>query len=162
MLFCSQQLLIDSRVNWRVYVTLVLRVDLSSLKRKNCLEIRKSQDLAKDFGATASKAEKKICKTKNCKLYIRNITKLLYLKCKLKERKKKKKDEKKQAERKRLCPESNSRPPTHRAKGLPLGQVEHTGTAVEILLLKALSLIKREFKDIFQKNDCSFDSENPT
>ena len=23
-------------------------------------------------------------------------------------------------------------------------------------------LIKREFKDIFQKNDCSFDSENPT
>ena len=78
-----------------MYVTLVLRVDLSSLKRKNCLEIRKSQDLAKDFGATASKAEKKICKTKNCKLYIRNITKLLYLKCKLKERKKKKKDEKK-------------------------------------------------------------------
>ena len=34
------------------------------------LEIRKSQDLAKDFGGTASKAEKKICKSKNCKLYI--------------------------------------------------------------------------------------------
>ena len=33
------------------------------------LEIRKSQDLAKDFGGTASKAEKKICKSKNCKLY---------------------------------------------------------------------------------------------
>ena len=30
------------------------------------LEIRKSQDLAKDFGGTASKAEKKICKSKNC------------------------------------------------------------------------------------------------
>ena len=28
------------------------------------LEIRKSQDLAKDFGGTASKAEKKICKSK--------------------------------------------------------------------------------------------------
>ena len=34
------------------------------------LEIRKSQDLAKDFGETASKAEKEICKSKNCKLYI--------------------------------------------------------------------------------------------
>ena len=34
------------------------------------LEIHKSQDLAKDFGGTASKAEKKICKSKNCKLYI--------------------------------------------------------------------------------------------
>ena len=34
------------------------------------LEIRKSQDLAKDFGGTASKAEKKICKSKNCKLCI--------------------------------------------------------------------------------------------
>ena len=34
------------------------------------LEISKSQDLAKDFGGTASKAEKKICKPKNGKLYI--------------------------------------------------------------------------------------------
>ena len=34
------------------------------------LEIRKTQDLAKDFGGTAGKAEKKICKSKNCKLYI--------------------------------------------------------------------------------------------
>ena len=33
------------------------------------LEIRKSQDLAKDFGGMASKAEKKIRKSKNCKLY---------------------------------------------------------------------------------------------
>ena len=28
------------------------------------LEIRKSRDLAKDFGGTASKAEKKICQSK--------------------------------------------------------------------------------------------------
>ena len=28
----------------------------------------KSQDLAKDFGGTASEAEKKNCKSKNCKL----------------------------------------------------------------------------------------------
>ena len=48
------------------------------------------------------------------------------------------------------------------AKALPLGHVEHTLRSVEILLLKPSSLIKREFKDIFQKNDCSFDSENPT
>ena len=34
------------------------------------LEILKTQDLAKDFGGTAGKAEKKICKSKNCKLYI--------------------------------------------------------------------------------------------
>ena len=39
---------------------------------------------------------------------------------------------------------------------------KHTGRFVEILLLKPSSLIKREFKDIFQKNDCSFESENPT
>ena len=32
--------------------------------------MRKSQDLAKDFGGAASKSEKKICKSKNCKLYI--------------------------------------------------------------------------------------------
>ena len=48
------------------------------------------------------------------------------------------------------------------AKALPLGHVEHTLRTVEILLLKPSTLIKREFKDIFQKNDCSFDSENPT
>ena len=32
----------------------------------------------------------------------------------------------------------------------------------KILSLPRSSLNKREFKDIFQKNDCSFDSENPT
>ena len=30
------------------------------------------------------------------------------------------------------------------------------------LLLKPSSLIKHEFQDIFQKNDCSLDSEIPT
>ena len=34
--------------------------------------------------------------------------------------------------------------------------------SVEFLLLKPSSLIKHELKDIFQKNDCSLDSENPT
>ena len=33
---------------------------------------------------------------------------------------------------------------------------------LEFLLLKPSSLIKHEFKDTFQKNDCSLDSENPT
>ena len=35
---------------------------------------------------------------------------------------------------------------------------KHAGRFVEILFLKPSSLIKREFKDIFQKNDCSFES----
>ena len=91
----------------------------------------------------------------------RNITKLIYLKWKLKEKKQKRnyKKKRKEAKRERLCPESNSRPPRHRAKALPLGHVQHTPGFVEMLLLKPSSLIKREFKDIFQKNDCSFDSE---
>ena len=61
----------------------------------------------------------------------------------------------------RLCPESNSGPSIHRAKDLPLGHVEHRKRTVEILLFKPSSLIKREFKHISQKNDGSFDSENP-
>ena len=77
-------------------------------------------------------------------------------------RKKKKKKERKEAKRKRFCAESISRPSTHWTKALPLGQVEHTGKFIEILLLKPSSLIKHEFKDIFQKNDCSFDSETST
>ena len=80
---------------------------------------------------------------------------------KTKGKKKKKKEEKKEAKRKRFCLESISRPSTHRAKALPLGYVEQTGKFIEILLLKPSSLIKHEFKDIFQKNDCSFDSETP-
>ena len=50
----------------------------------------------------------------------------------------------------------------HRAKALPLDHVEHTHNFVEFLLLKPSSLIKHWFKDIFQKNDRSLDSENPT
>ena len=78
-------------------------------------------------------------------------------------KRKRKKEEKNRREAKgeRLCPESNSGTSTNRAKALPLGHVEHK-RRIEILLLKSSSLIKPEFKDIFQKNDCSFDSENPT
>ena len=76
--------------------------------------------------------------------------------------KKKEEKKRKEAKRKRFCPESISRPPTHRAKALLLGHVKHLGSFVVILLLNPSSLIKREFKDIFQKNDCSFASENPT
>ena len=53
-------------------------------------------------------------------------------------------------------------PSVHRAKALPLDHVEHTRRFLEFLLLKPSSLLKHEFKDIFQKNDCSLDSENPT
>ena len=42
-------------------------------------------------------------------------------KVKLNEKKKKRKE----AKRKRFCPDSNSRPSTHRAKALPLVHVEH-------------------------------------
>ena len=38
----------------------------------------------------------------------------------------------------------------------------HRNDLLKFLLLKPSSLIKREFKDIFQKNDCSFESENRT
>ena len=65
----------------------------------------------------------------------------------------------KEAKRKRLCPESKLGLSTHRAKALPLGHVEHTSKVVEMLLLKPSSLIKREFIDIFQKNNCSFNSK---
>ena len=64
--------------------------------------------------------------------------------------------------RKRLCLEWNPGPSVYRAEPLPLGHVEYTILFVEMLLLKPSSLIKREFKDIFQKNDSSLDSENPT
>ena len=75
---------------------------------------------------------------------------------------KEKKEEKKRKEEKNYCPDSNSDPSVQRAKTLPLDNVEHTHIIMEFLLLKPSSLIKHEFKDIFQKNDCSLDSENPT
>ena len=84
------------------------------------------------------------------------------MKTKRKEKVKKEEKKRKEAKRKRLCLASNSGLVIYRAKALPLGHVEHTDLYVSILLLKPSSLIKREFKDIFQKNDCSFDSENPT
>ena len=74
---------------------------------------------------------------------------------------KEKKKKRTEAKRKRLCAESNLGPSTPQTKGLPLGHVEHTGKGSEVLLLKPSSLVKREFEDIFQKNDCSFGSENP-
>ena len=74
----------------------------------------------------------------------------------------KKRRKKKEARRKRLCLELNMGPATIRARTFPLGHVESAPAFAAILLLKPSSLIKREFKDIFQKNDCSFDSENPT
>ena len=69
---------------------------------------------------------------------------------KTKRKEKEKKKERKEAKRKRFCPESISRPSTHRAKAIPLGHVELTWKIVEILLLNPSSLIKREFKDILQ------------
>ena len=69
---------------------------------------------------------------------------------KTKRKEKEKKKERKEAKRKRFCPESISRPSTHRAKALPLGHVELTWKIVEVLLLNPSSLIKREFKDILQ------------
>ena len=80
----------------------------------------------------------------------------------MKRKRKKRRKEKKRSEEKKYCTDSNSSPSVHRAKALPLINVEHARRVMEFLLLKPSSLIKHEFKDIFQKNDCSLDSENPT
>ena len=62
-------------------------------------------------------------------------------------RKRKKKKKRKEAKRKRFIgSNSNSGPSTHRVKALLLSHVEHTERIVEILLLKPLSLIKRDSK----------------
>ena len=74
----------------------------------------------------------------------------------------KRKEKEKKKKRSGVLLDSNSGPSAHRANALSLGHVESTGKPVEILLLKPSSLIKHELKDIFQKNDCSLDSENPT
>ena len=63
---------------------------------------REKRRHAKDFGGTASKAEKKICKSKNCKLYIKHnktVIPKMKTKGKEKEKKKKKRKEKKQREK---------------------------------------------------------------
>ena len=83
------------------------------------------------------------------------------MKTKWKEKEKKEEKKRKEAKRKRYCPGANSGPSVHRAKALPLGHVEHTRQFTEFLLFKPLSLMKHEFKDIFHKNDCSLDGENP-
>ena len=77
-------------------------------------------------------------------------------------RKKKKRKEKKRREKGTAQIRSRAFRCTAGAKALPLDHVEHARSIFEFLLLKPSSLIKQEFKDIFQKNDCSLDSENPT
>ena len=84
------------------------------------------------------------------------------MKTKGKEAEKKRRKEEKRSEEKKVMSGIELRTSDTQAKALPLGHVEHTLRIVEISLLKPSTLIKREFKDIFQKNDCSFDSENPT
>ena len=79
----------------------------------------------------------------------------------MKRKRKKRRKEKKRRE-KGTAHDSTSGSTMYRAIALPLGHVEHTHRVVEFLLLKPSSLIKHEFKDIFQKNDCSLDGENPT
>ena len=92
------------------------------------LEIRKSQDPAKDLGERQVKPRRKFVNQKLWAIY-RNITKLLYLKWKLNEKKKEKKEKKrKEVKRKMYCPNSNSGPSANRVKALPLGHVEHTCT----------------------------------
>ena len=73
-------------------------------------------------------------------------------------RKEKEKKEEKKGKEARFCPDSNSGHLGECFITRPRGE-RRVG---EILLLKPSSLIKHEFKDIFQKNDFSLDSENPT
>ena len=78
-------------------------------------------------------------------------------KWKEKEKKKKRSEEKKVLTRFELAPLSA---PDESFTSRP--REKHTQRVTEFLLLNPSSLIKHEFKDIFQKNDCSLDSENPT
>ena len=80
------------------------------------------------------------------------------MKTKRKEKEKKKK-KRKEAKRTRYRPDTISGPSAHRTKALPPGHVEQTFRLMEFFLLKTSSLIKHKVKDIFQKNDCSLDSE---
>ena len=81
---------------------------------------------------------------------------------KRKRRKKRRKEKKRSEEKKVAQIRTQALRCIRQATALPLGHVKHTRKSVEFLLLKSSSLIKHEFKDIFQKNDCSLDSENPT
>ena len=79
----------------------------------------------------------------------------------MKRKRKKRRKEKKRSEEKKVLPGCELRPygaPGESVITRPRGT--HTPPR-EFLLFKPLSLIKHEFKDIFHKNDCSLDSENP-
>ena len=89
---------------------------MKTFRNKWLLEIRKSQDLAKDLGGTASKAEKKICQSKIVS-YIQkhNKTVIPKMETKWKEkeekrRKEKKRKEKKRSEQKKVLPRCELRP----------------------------------------------------
>ena len=83
------------------------------------------------------------------------------MKTKRKEKEKKKKKKRKEKKRrKKVLPRFELRP--FGAPGESFTTRPRATSFVEVLLLKPSSLIKHEFKDIFQKNDCSLDSENPT
>ena len=78
---------------------------------------------------------------------------------KTKRKEKEKNEEKKRSEEKTVMPGIEIR--TFDAQGQSF-TTRPRGTHkqdVEMLLLKPSSLIKREFIDIFQKNDCSFNSK---
>ena len=77
----------DLCIDWSIQIALLL-------------EIRKSQDLAKDLGGTASKAEKKICQSKIVS-YIQKHNKTVVPKMKTTWKEKEKKEEKKRKEAKR-------------------------------------------------------------
>ena len=79
---------------------------------------------------------------------------------KTKWKEKEKKEEKKRSEEKKVLPRFELGP--FGAPGESFTTRPRATSCVEVLLLKPSSLIKHEFKDIFQKNDCSLDSENPT
>ena len=88
----------------------------------------------------------------------RSKTVIPKMKTKRKEKEEKKEETKiKEARRMYFCPESNSGPLKHRINALTTRPRETQREHV----WKSSSVINHEFKNIFQKNDCSLDSENP-
>ena len=81
------------------------------------------------------------------------------MKTKRKEKEKKRRKEKKRSEEKKVLPRFELGP--FGAPGESFTTRPRATSCVEVLLLKPSSLIKHEFKDIFQKNDCSLNSEYP-
>ena len=79
---------------------------------------------------------------------------------KRKEKEKKEEKKRKEAKKKRYCMPRFELGPFG-APGESLTTRPRATSFVEVLLLKPSSLIKHEFKDIFQKNDCSLNSEYP-